>query len=126
MGRNKKRQLAISADSHEIQLYLDTETEFQRCAALAQQSTSTDTDKPKTKKTDAKYKDLPVGLTESRGCRRKYYTRKGNPIGRIMCQLRSRKFVSVCYGDTRSRKEAIQMVAQARQEDLAENTKKPL
>lgn len=71
----------------------------------------------KSKRENAKYKDLPIGLTESRGCRYKYFTRKGNPIGRIMCQLYGGKFFSRTYGDTRSRKQAIEIVHKIKLED---------
>ena len=71
----------------------------------------------KTKRKDAKYKDLPVGLTESRGCRGEFLTKKGNPIGRIMCHLRSGKFFSRVYGDRRTRKQAISAVLWTKEKD---------
>ncbi len=64
-----------------------------------------------------KYFDLPVGLCEQRGCRYEYHTRKGNPIGQIKCLLRNGKWKTATYGDTRTRKEAIKIVADAKIED---------
>ncbi len=69
------------------------------------------------KKPTAKYKDLPVGLTETRGCRYKFHTRKGNPIGQIKCQLKDKTWVQATYGNIRTRKEAIAIVYEAKKQD---------
>ncbi len=71
------------------------------------------------KRPTAKYKDLPVGLTETRGCRYKYHTRKGNPIGQVKCQLKDKTWVSAVYGDKRTRKEAIKIVHEKKISDQA-------
>ena len=69
------------------------------------------------KSKSAKYKDLPTGISEQRGCRYEYFTKKGNPIGQIKYQLSTGKWFSRTYGDTRTRSEAIELVKQAKLED---------
>ena len=69
------------------------------------------------KREGSKYKDLPIGLCEQRGCRREFYTKKGNPIGQIKCQKENGKWVSSTYGNIRTRKQAIDIVYAAKVAD---------
>ncbi len=101
----------IRKNNCKTQLYLDAEINMQKYTE------TTSVSKCKVKKTSAKYRDLPIGLTETRGCRYQFHTKKGNPIGQIKCCLKNKSWVSAVYGDKRTRQEAIAIVFAAKLRD---------
>ncbi len=108
----------IRKNNCKTQLYLDVEINMKKNTKECSSNVKEPSVKQNiAKRADARYRDLPVGLTETRGCRYKFYTRKGNPIGQIKCCLKNKNWASAMYGDKRTRQEAIAIVFAAKLKD---------